>query len=139
MRLLRHYRCRLKDNLLSLSESATRGINDAALSKIAAFIDEFDKITDPAVRQNVSGLAGHVWKLEMDSVTVSLVSEEMRKKSLESSSSAPNSSTLVSEEGRGRARSKGSFKRDKSRGKSKTKRDLKCYYCDKSGHMKKDC
>ena len=86
----------------------------------------------------------HVWKLDMDSVTASLLSEEMRKRSLESSSSASlssasNSSALVSEEGRGRSRSKGHFKRDKSRGKSKTKRDLKCYYCDKSGHMKKDC
>ena len=75
----------------------------------------------------------------MDLVTASLLSEEMRRKSLESSSLAPNSSALVSEEGRGRARIKGPFKRDKSKGKSKTRRDLKCYYCDKPGHMKKDC
>lgn len=57
---------------------------------------------------------------------------------MELSSLVPSSSTLVLKEGRGTSRSKGPIKRDKGKGKSKIMKDLKCYYCYKSDHMKKD-
>lgn len=44
-----------------------------------------------------------VVKLDMESVTASVLCGEMRRKSLESSSSTPSSSALVLEEGRGRS------------------------------------
>lgn len=80
----------------------------------------------------------HMPKLDMDPVIASLPSEEMRRRSLELSSPVPSSSTLVLKEGRGTSRSKGPIKRDKGKGKSKIMKDLKCYYCYKSDHMKKD-
>lgn len=81
----------------------------------------------------------HVAKLDIDSVTASLLLKEMRRRFLESLSPTLSSLALVSEENRRRSQSKGPYKRDKGRGKSKIRKDLKCYYCDKSGHMKKKC
>lgn len=43
------------------------------------------------------------------------------------------------EEKRGRIQGKSIIIRDKSRGRSKLRRDLRCYYCDKLDHMKKNC
>lgn len=72
----------------------------------------------------------------MDSVIAFILSKEIRSSS-ELSSPTLCSSTLVSKEGRGRSQSNDPFKRNKSIDKSKTRKDLSCYYCDKSVHIKK--
>ena len=74
-------------------------------------------------------------KLTMNMVTNSLLSKEVRRKSLLIS----GSHTFMSEEARCRSRNRDTNRRDKSRGRSKSKENLKCYYCDKTDHFKKDC
>ena len=71
--------------------------------------------------------------LEFDNVVGALLSEELRKKtSLETSSQA-----LVV---RGRSKEKREKLRGTSRSKSKGRKSkLKCWYCNKTGHLKKDC
>lgn len=68
----------------------------------------------------------------------SLLSKELRRKSLETFALTLGSHILVSEEGRGRSRNNSTSKRDKNRGRSKPMKDLKCYYCD-FGYIKKGC
>lgn len=67
----------------------------------------------------------HCTKYNMNLVIASLSSKEMRKRTLESLPSTPSLPASVLEEGSGRSQSNGPFKWNKSRGKSKTKRDLK--------------
>jgi hypothetical protein len=72
--------------------------------------------------------------LEFDIVVGALLSEEVwRKSSIETS-------TPKAMVARGWSREKGEKLRGTSRSKSKgKKRKLKCWYCNKSGHLKKDC
>ena len=72
--------------------------------------------------------------LEFDNVVGALLSEELRKKtSLETSS-------LEALVVRGRSREKGEKSRGTSRSKSKGRKSkLKCWYCNKTSHLKKDC
>ena len=76
-------------------------------------------------------------------ITVNMVkdnmfNEEARRKKLGISS---NTEALVIER---RRRSKGrkpsnDYSRDKSKGKSKSRKEIKCFYCGKSGHIKREC
>jgi hypothetical protein len=72
--------------------------------------------------------------IEFDVIVGALLSEETRKKSnLETSTSE---AMVV----RGRPKERGHTKRDFSRSKSKGKKSkLKCWFCGKSRHLKKDC
>lgn len=82
----------------------------------------------------------HATQLTIDSMVASLLSKKLKRKSLESSNPISNSQTLMMEERRGKLRGKSITRRDKNRDKSKSRRDLTCYYCDKDklGHMRKD-
>lgn len=62
-------------------------------------------------------------KLHMNSITAPLLSKETKRMSLELSTSTSSSQALVSE-----LRSKFTNRRDKGRGKSKSRKDLKCPY-----------
>ena len=77
-------------------------------------------------------------KLTMDTVTDSLLNEEVRRK--ERGSSSYSEANIVDrrgrEETRGQNRSRG---RDQSRGRSKSRPRVTCYYCGKQGHMKSEC
>jgi hypothetical protein len=72
--------------------------------------------------------------IEFDVIFGSLFSEETRKKcNLETSTSE---AMVV----KGRPKERGHVERDFSRSKSKVKKiKLKCWFCEKYGHLKKDC
>ena len=71
--------------------------------------------------------------MQAPNVVGALLSEELRKKtSLETSS-------LEALVVRGRSREKGEKSRGSSRSNSKGRKSkLKCWYCNKNGHLKKD-
>eukprot|EP01018_Ginkgo_biloba_P027656 Gb_41806 [translate_table: standard] len=72
--------------------------------------------------------------LEYDTVVGSLLSEETRRKS---SSESSTSEAMVA---RGRSKEIGEKSRGTSRSKSRGKKGTqKCWFCNKSGHLKKDC
>lgn len=82
----------------------------------------------------------HATQLTIDPMVASLLSKKLKRKSLESSNPISSSQTLMMEERRGKSRGKSITWRDKNRDKSKSRRNLTCYYCDKDklGHMRKD-
>ena len=82
-------------------------------------------------------------KLTIAMVKDSLMNEEARRKELGTSSEI-RALVTDKQERRGRSRNKGSYDKfdryDKSRGRSKSRRRaIKCYYCDKPGHIKREC
>ncbi|WVZ17355.1 hypothetical protein V8G54_010337 [Vigna mungo] len=75
-------------------------------------------------------------KLSLDNITDSLLNEESRKK--ERGSSSYLEANVVENRGRSEHRSKG--KREKSRGRFKSRsKGLTCFYCGKDGHKKPEC
>lgn len=72
----------------------------------------------------------------MEIAKSSVMNEEMRRKSQDSSSE----SEVLYTEDRGRSKSKGPKGKDRGRSKSRGDyKDIKCHYCGKMGHMKKKC
>ena len=76
-------------------------------------------------------------------ITVKMVkdnmfNEEARRKELGIS---PNTNALFIERWRISKSRKPStdYSRDKSRGKSKSRKEIKCFYCGKSRHIKREC
>lgn len=80
-------------------------------------------------------------KLVYNDIVGSLLTKEIRKKSMESTKSGEAHVT----QSRGRNQNRGNAKyRGKSRGYSRSKsreslRDIECHFCHKKGHMKKYC
>jgi len=74
-------------------------------------------------------------KLSMDSVTDCLLNEELRRR--ERGLNNQFEANVVDNRGRSKNREKGG--REKSRGRSKTRTKLICYYCGKPGHRKFEC
>ncbi|WVY96494.1 hypothetical protein V8G54_028645 [Vigna mungo] len=75
-------------------------------------------------------------KLSLDNITDSLLNEESRRK--ERGSSSYSEANVVENRGRSEHRSKG--KREKSRGRFKSRsKGLTCFYCGKDGHKKPKC
>ncbi|KAF7127171.1 hypothetical protein RHSIM_Rhsim11G0049900 [Rhododendron simsii] len=78
--------------------------------------------------------------VSMSQVISSLLNEETRRKSTDSSHSE---ALVVKPRGRSRGRSTTPYNRDQShgssRGRSPLKQDVECHYCKKKGHMKREC
>ena len=72
--------------------------------------------------------------LQLAMVKDSLFNEETRRKDM----GKDNAQALVTEN-RGRSRGRNSKGRGKSRSQSQTKRKVQCFYCDKEGHIKRNC
>jgi hypothetical protein len=72
--------------------------------------------------------------LQLAMVKDSLFNEETRRKDM----GKDEAQTLVTEN-RGRSKGRNSKGRGKSRSQSQTKGKVKCFYCDKEGHIKRNC
>ena len=74
----------------------------------------------------------------MSQVTSNMLNEETRRKS---SGSSHSEALVMENQGKGRSKSRAPHNRDKSRGRSSSisKKDVECYYCQKKGHMKREC
>lgn len=73
-------------------------------------------------------------ELIIDMVKKSLLNERIRRKP-----SSQNEANVVEKQYRGRSKSENPHNRDKSIGRSKSQKDMICWYCDKSGHKKSEC
>lgn len=78
----------------------------------------------------------HVTKLDLDSMIASLLLEESRRKSLEKPTSSSRVQALVSEGSKGKTRNLDIG--DIDNGNFKPRSDIKCFYGDKVGHIKKN-
>uniref|UniRef100_A0A2N9J1S8 Integrase catalytic domain-containing protein n=1 Tax=Fagus sylvatica TaxID=28930 RepID=A0A2N9J1S8_FAGSY len=72
--------------------------------------------------------------LQLAMVKDSLFNEETRRKDM----GKDDAQALVTEN-RGRSKGRNSKGRGKSRSQSQTKGKVKCFYCDKEGHIKRNC
>ncbi len=72
--------------------------------------------------------------LQLAMVKDSLFNEEIRRKYM----GKDDAHALVTEN-KGRSRGRNSKGRGRSRSQSQTKGKVKCFYCDKEGHIKKNC
>jgi hypothetical protein len=72
--------------------------------------------------------------LQLAMVKDSLFNEETRRKDM----GKDDAQALVTEN-RGRSKGRNSKGRSKSRSQSQTKGKVKCFYCDKEGHIKRNC
>ncbi|VFQ80312.1 unnamed protein product [Cuscuta campestris] len=77
-------------------------------------------------------------KMTMEMVKASLLNEEARRK--ESGYPSQSEANVIPESSRGRSKSRNPHHRDKSRGRSESrKRDFICHYCQKPGHIERFC
>ena len=72
--------------------------------------------------------------LQLAIVKDSLLNEETRKKDM-----GKNIAHALVTENRRRSKSRSSKGRGKSRSRSESKGKFKCFYCDKEGHIKRNC
>ena len=72
--------------------------------------------------------------LQLAMVKDSLLNEETRRKDM-----GKNIAYALVTENRGRSKSRSSKGRGKSRSQSESKGKFKCFYCDKEGHIKRNC
>ena len=72
--------------------------------------------------------------LQLAIVKVSLLNEETRKKDM-----VKDIAHALATENRRRSKSRSSKGRGKSRSRSESKGKFKCFYCDKEGHIKRNC
>jgi len=103
-----------------------------ALLMLSSFPDSWETLV-----VSLSNLA-HNGVMTMGMVKDNMFNEEARRKEQGIYS---HTETLVTEK-RGRIKSRkprGDDSRDKSRGMSKTRKEIKCFHCGKPGHMKREC
>nr|KYP63999.1 Retrovirus-related Pol polyprotein from transposon TNT 1-94 [Cajanus cajan] len=80
-------------------------------------------------------------KLTFNMVKDSLLNEETRRKGQGMASSSTHNEVLVVESS-GKSHQRNSHRynnRNKLKGKSMTRKDIKCFYCNKMGHLMKEC
>ncbi len=72
--------------------------------------------------------------LQLAMVKDSLFNEETRRKDM-----AKDDAQALVTENKGRSKGRNSKGSGKSRSQSQTKGKVKCFYCDKEGHIKRNC
>ena len=76
--------------------------------------------------------------LELEDVTVTLLTFYQRKKNVDENSQGEGLAVNGNYEC-GRSNNMGESKSKISRSKSRTRKNINCYKCEKKGHMKPDC
>ena len=72
-------------------------------------------------------------------VQLALIKDNLFNKETRRQGSSKNDTHALVTENRGRSQSKGPKGGNRSRSRSKSKYKVKCYHCDKEGHIKKNC
>ena len=75
--------------------------------------------------------------LELEEITVALLSFNQRKKAGDGSSQGEVPMAKGNQES-GRNKSRSESSRNKSRSKSRRRKDIQCYKCRKKGHIKRE-
>ena len=103
-----------------------------ALLLLSSLLDSWETLVVSLSNSDPNGV------IIVNMVKDSMFNEEARRKELGISS---NTEALVIERReKNKIRKPSSdYNRDKARGKSKSRKDIKCFYCDKPGHIKKEC
>lgn len=105
-----------------------------ALSFLCSLPESWNNVT-----MAVSNSVPSSGKLVFNDVISTILSEDMRRKT---SGEASSSGAALTTEDRGRQKERGNNKtrgKSKARSKSKGKGKGDCWYCGKTGHMKRDC
>ncbi|WVZ24581.1 hypothetical protein V8G54_003125 [Vigna mungo] len=110
-----------------------KGIVNQLLKADMKIDDELQALLLLSLYWRVGTVGGHS---HLDNITDSLLNEESKRK--EKGSSSYSEANVVENRGRSEHRSKG--KREKSRGRFKSRsKGLTCFYCGKDGHKKPEC
>ena len=82
-------------------------------------------------------------KLMFDEVLGAILNQEMMKRSMVDSTLSISGTALSVDKSKGKERGRSQSRGPKNRGRSKSKGKFKgkptCWFCDKEGHLKKDC
>ena len=99
-----------------------------ALLLLSSLLDNWETLVVSLSNSSPNGV------LQLTMVKDSLFNEETRRKDM----GKDNAQTLVTEN-RGRSKTRNSKGHSKSRSKLELKGKFKCFYCDKEGHIRRNC
>ena len=99
-----------------------------ALFLLSSLLDSWETLVVSLSNSTLNGV------LQLAMVKDSLLNEETRRNDM----GKDIAQALVIENG-GRSKSRSSKERGKSKSRSESKGKFKCFYCDKEGHIKRNC
>ena len=76
--------------------------------------------------------------LDLEEITSALLGFQMRKKASDEGTQGEGLVVKGNQE-RGRSNTRNGSRENKSRSKSRRRKDIQCYKCGKKGHMKREC
>ena len=99
-----------------------------ALLLLSSLLDSWETLVVSLSNSTPNGV------LQLAMVKNSLLNEETRKKDM-----GKDIELAFVTENKGRSKGRSSKGRGKSRSRSESKGKFKCFYCDKAGHIKRNC